>query len=109
MTAPLEICIQQSYETVAPGGTILFFTSTKPDINTKINFWDLWTNEITIRFSYGADYRDLNIALQWIEHNRIDVKPFITNVFPLSETSKGFMLTTNPKEGSLKSIIHPQE
>ncbi len=109
MTAPLMICIKQSYEAVAPGGTILFFTSTKPDVNTKINFWDLWTQEITIRFSYGADYRDLNTALRWIQYNRIDVKPLITNTFPLSETSKGFMLTTQPQEGSLKSIIHPQE
>ncbi|TFF97548.1 MAG: alcohol dehydrogenase [Promethearchaeota archaeon] len=109
MTAPLEICIQQSYEAIAPGGTILFFTSTKPDVNTKINFWDLWTQEITIRFSYGADYRDLNTALRWIEYDRIDVKSLITHTFPLSETSKGFILTANPKEGSLKSIIHPQE
>ncbi|TXT65189.1 MAG: putative L-threonine 3-dehydrogenase [Promethearchaeota archaeon] len=109
MTAPLEICIEQSYEAIAPGGTILFFTSTKPDVSTNINFWDLWTQEITIRFSYGADYRDLNTALNWIEHGRIDVNPFITNVFPLSETSKGFMLTAHPQEGSLKSIIHPQE
>lgn len=109
MTVPSEVTIQQSYEAIAPGGTILFFTSTKPDVNTEINFWDLWTQEITIRFSYGADYRDLHTALKWIEHNRIDVKPLITHTFPLSETSKGFMLTANPKEGSLKSIIHPQE
>jgi L-iditol 2-dehydrogenase len=109
MTAPLEVCIQQSYEVVAPGGTILFFTSTKPDVDTQINFWNLWTQEITIRFSYGADYRDLNTALRWLEYNRIDVKPFITHTFPLSETSKGFTLTANPQEGSLKSIIHPNQ
>jgi len=109
MTAPLEICIQQSYEAVAPGGTILFFTSTKPEVNTQINFWDLWTQEITIRFSYGADYNDLNTALRWLEHNRIDVDSLITHTFPLSDTSQGFTLTANPKEGSLKSIIHPQE
>ena len=109
MTAPIPICIQQSYDSVAPGGTILFFTSTKPDVNTEINFWNLWTQEISIVFSYAADYKDLHTALKWIQHGRINIKDMITHVFPLKDTAQGFMLTADPKGGSLKSIIHPQK
>jgi L-iditol 2-dehydrogenase len=109
MTAPVPVCIQQSYDAVASGGTILFFTSTKPDVNTEINFWNLWTQEISIVFSYAADFRDLHTALKWIQFGKINVQDMISHVLPLDKTAEGFTLTANPKEKSLKAIIHPQE
>lgn len=109
MTAPLPICVKQSLAAVAPGGTILFFAPTNPDINSEINIWNLWQNEITITHSYAADYKDLANALRWIQYNRINVKDMITHVLPLEKTAEGFMLTASPKDGSLKVIIHPNE
>jgi len=106
MTVPLSICIQQSLESISPGGIILFFTSTRPGVKSEIDIWDLWQNEVTITHSYSADFRDLYCALKWIEYKRINVKDMITHHFPLEKTSEGFMLTANPKEGSLKVIIH---
>lgn len=109
MTVPLPICVQQSLNVVAPGGTILFFTSTKPGVKSEIDLWDLWQNEVTITHSYSADYRDLYTALKWIEYKKINVKDMITHHFPLSQTSDGFMLASNPAKGSLKIIIHPNQ
>ncbi|MHA1728490.1 MAG: alcohol dehydrogenase catalytic domain-containing protein [Promethearchaeota archaeon] len=109
MTAPSPICVQQSFQAVGSGGTILFFTSTKPDVKSEINLWNLWQNEITITHSYGADSRDLYKALRLIENGRVNTTDMITHRFPLEKTSEGFMLTANPKDGSLKVIIHPNE
>ena len=41
--------------------------------------------------------------------DRINVADMITHVLPLKETAEGFLLTAQPREGSLKVIVHPQE
>jgi L-iditol 2-dehydrogenase len=109
MTAPIPICVEQSLEAIGPGGTILFFAPTNPEIQSEISLWDLWQKEITITHSYGADFHNLSTALKWIQHKKINVADMITHVFPLKETVEGFLLTAQPREGSLKIIIYPQE
>jgi len=109
MTAPIPICVQQSLEAVGEGGTILFFAPTNPEIQSKINLWNLWQKEVTITHSYGADFHNLATALKWIRRNRVNVIDMITHVFPLKETVEGFLLTAQPRDDSLKVVIHPQE
>jgi len=109
MTAPVPVCVTQSLEAVGPGGTILFFAPTNPDIQSRITLWDLWQKEVTITHSYAADYHDLATALKWIQYNRINVDDMITHVFPLSKTVDGFQLTARHRDGSLKVVVHPQE
>ncbi|MBN2151669.1 MAG: alcohol dehydrogenase catalytic domain-containing protein [Candidatus Lokiarchaeota archaeon] len=109
MTAPVPACVKQSLEAVGAGGTILFFAPTNPEVNSEINIWNLWQKEVTITHSYAADFRNLQTALRWIQHGRINVKDMVTQVFPLVRTQEGFVLTAQPKGGSLKVIIHPQD
>jgi L-iditol 2-dehydrogenase len=109
MTAPVPVCVQQSLDAVGPGGTILFFAPTNPEVQSEINLWKLWQKEVTITHSYAADLHNLTTALKWIQYNRINVTDMITHVFPLRETVEGFKLTARHREGSLKAIIHPQE
>lgn len=109
MTAPVPACVDQSLEAVGPGGTILFFAPTSPDVRPAINLWNLWQKEATLTHTYAADLHNLSTALKWIQHNRINVEEMITHVLPLRETANGFQLTAKPRDGSLKVIIHPQE
>lgn len=109
MTAPVPVCVKQALEAVGPGGTILFFAPTNPEIQSELNLWNLWQKEITITHSYAADYHNLTTALKLIANNRVDVTGMITHVFPLQETVEGFLLTAKHRDGSLKVIIHPQE
>ncbi|MBN1165902.1 MAG: alcohol dehydrogenase catalytic domain-containing protein [Methanospirillaceae archaeon] len=109
MTAPVPVCVKQSLEAVGPGGTILFFAPTNPEIQSELNLWNLWQKEITITHSYAADFHNLTTALKLIAYKRVDVTGIITHVFPLQETAQGFLLTARHREGSLKVIIHPQE
>lgn len=109
MTAPVPICVKQSLKAVGAGGTILFFAPTNPDIQSEINLWNLWQKEVTITHTYAADFHNLATALKWIQYNRINVEDMITHVLPLQETVRGFLLTAQPQDGSLKAIIHPQE
>ncbi|KQC04785.1 MAG: hypothetical protein APR53_09645 [Methanoculleus sp. SDB] len=109
MTAPVPVCVKQSLEAVGPGGTVLFFAPTNPDIQSEINLWNLWQKEVTITHSYAADFHNLTTALTWIQHDRINVNDMITHVFPLRETVEGFQLTARHRDGSLKVVIRPQE
>ncbi|MGA2121623.1 MAG: alcohol dehydrogenase catalytic domain-containing protein [Methanoregula sp.] len=109
MTAPVPVCVKQSLDAVGPGGTILFFAPTNPEIQSEINLWSLWQKEVTITHSYAADLHNLTTALKWIQYDRINVADMITHVFPLKETAEGFLLTARHQDGSLKVIIHPQE
>ncbi len=109
MTAPVPVCVKQALEAVGPGGTILFFAPTNPEIQSELNLWNLWQKEITITHSYAADYHNLTTALKLIANNRVDVTGMITHVFPLQETVEGFILTAKHRDGSLKVIIHPQD
>jgi L-iditol 2-dehydrogenase len=101
--------VQQSLEAVGPGGTVLFFAPTKPEIQSEINLWKLWQKEVTITHSYAADFPNLQTALTWIRHDRVNVADMITHVFPLNKTVEGFQLTARHRDGSLKAIVHPQE
>ena len=109
MTAPVPAAVKQSLEAVGPGGTILFFAPTPPEIQSEVNLWNLWQKEVTITHSYGADLHDLSTALKWIQYGRINVADMITHVFPLQKTADGFLLTARHRGGSLKVVIHPQE
>jgi L-iditol 2-dehydrogenase len=109
MTAPVPVCVQQSLEAVGPGGTVLFFAPTNPEIQSEINLWKLWQKEVTITHSYAADFPNLQTALTWIRHDRVNVADMITHVFPLNKTVEGFQLTARHRDGSLKAIVHPQE
>lgn len=109
MTAPVPVCVKQSLEAVGPGGTILFFAPTNPEIQSEINLWTLWQKEVTITHSYAADLHNLATALTWIQRGRINVTDMITHVLPLKDTAEGFLLTSRPRDGSLKVVIHPQE
>ncbi|NYT20876.1 MAG: alcohol dehydrogenase catalytic domain-containing protein [Methanomicrobiales archaeon] len=109
MAAPVPICVKQSLDAVGPGGTILFFAPTNPEIQSEINLWNLWQNEITITHSYAADFHNLSTALKLIQYKRVNVTDMITHVFPLQKTAEGFLLTERHRDGSLKVIIHPQE
>ena len=109
MTAPAPVCVKQSLEAVGPGGTILFFAPTNPEIQSEMNLWNLWQKEVTITHSYAADFHNLSTALKWIHYNRINVTDMVTHVLPLKDTVEGFLLTAHPRNGSLKVIIHPQE
>ena len=109
MTAPVPVCVQQSLEAVGPGGTVLFFAPTNPEIQSEINLWKLWQKEVTITHSYAADFPNLQTALKWIQYGRVNVADMITHVLPLRDTVEAFQLTARHRDGSLKAIVHPQE
>jgi len=100
--------IEQSYNLVERGGSILFFAPTDPGTKISMPFNEIWWAGITMTSSYAASPSDLAIAIELIRSRRVNVKDMITHRLPLAETGRGFQLVAEAKD-SIKVIIEPQK
>ena len=99
--------VQQAFNTVDRGGTILFFAPTEPNIATPMNLWDLWRNCNSVIMSYAGPPDDTARAIELIRAGRVKVKELITHRLNLAETAFGFKMVAGAGE-SVKIIIEPQ-
>ncbi|HJZ04317.1 MAG TPA: zinc-binding dehydrogenase, partial [Patescibacteria group bacterium] len=100
--------IEQSFNLVERGGSILFFAPTDPGTKIPMPFNEIWWAGITMTSSYAASPSDLAIAIELIRSRRVNVKDMITHRLPLAETGRGFQLVAEAKD-SIKVIIEPQK
>lgn len=100
--------IQQAFNSVDRGGTILFFAPTEPNVSTPMNLWDLWRNCNSIIMSYAGPPDDTATAIELIRAGRVKVGELITHRLPLAETALGFKMVAEAKE-SIKVIIEPHK
>jgi L-iditol 2-dehydrogenase len=99
--------IQQAFNTVDRGGTILFFAPAEPNISTSMNLWDLWRNCNSVIMSYAGPPDDTARAIELIRAGRVKVKELITHRLSLAEIPLGFKMVAGAGE-SVKVIIEPQ-
>ena len=106
--AGAEAAVQQAFQSVDRGGTILIFAPTTPDVKPPLPIWDFWRDCVTITNSYAAGSEDIKNAINYLQSGSVTVEDMITHRLSLAETQKGFELTANAGE-SLKVIIEPQK
>jgi L-iditol 2-dehydrogenase len=91
--------------TVAPGGTLLFFAPSAPDVRLMIPFNNLfWRTDLTITTSYGASPGDYASALDLIQSGRVVVGDMVTHRLGLSEAARGFRIVAEAAE-SIKVLL----
>ena len=100
--------IQQAFNTVDRGGTILFFAPAEPNVSTSINLWDLWRNCNSVIMSYAGPPDDTAKAIELIRTGRVKVKELITHRLSLAETAMGFKTVAGAGE-SVKVIVEPHK
>ncbi|MHB9052390.1 MAG: zinc-dependent dehydrogenase [Thermoleophilia bacterium] len=100
--------IGQALRSVARSGTVLFFATTKPEVEIPLPVNEFfWRKEVTLTSSYAGSPADCATALELIRAGRLPVAGTITHCLPLAETGRGFDLVVNPQD-SIKVIIQPQ-
>jgi L-iditol 2-dehydrogenase len=100
--------ITQALQSVARGGTVLFFAPTAPGVTVPLSINDLfWRNEITLTTSYAGSPADYAAALELLRARRIHVDDMITHQLSLQEVGIGFQLVADA-QNSIKVIIEPQ-
>ncbi|KYK31835.1 MAG: alcohol dehydrogenase [Thermoplasmatales archaeon SG8-52-3] len=108
LCAGVPSAARQSLETVAAGGTILFFAPTEPGVEIPFPLFDLWNKQIKMVSTYAGAPRDIKEAIELIKTKKVTVNDLITHRFSLKEAEKGFKLTAQASN-SIKIIIEPQK
>jgi L-iditol 2-dehydrogenase len=100
--------VKQALQSVEPGGTLLFFAPTKPEIEIPINLFDVWNKQIKIYSTYAGAGKDIIDSIELIKSKKLSVSDMITHRLPLDEAQEGFSLVANANK-SIKVILENKE
>ena len=100
--------MEQAFECVDRGGSILVFAPPKPGTQVSVPIGDLWKDEVTVTSTYAASPEDITDTIEFLRAGRVEVKDMITHRFGLADTGKGFELVAKA-EDSIKVVIEPQK
>ena len=98
--------VEQAWQCVEKGGTVVFFAVPGPDKKVTVPINEFWTRETRILTSYYCGPPDIVESINLIETKTIAVDDLITHHLPLKDIAKGFQLVLDGRE-SIKVIIKP--
>ena len=98
--------VSDTFKYVDKKGKILFFAV--PPTSISLPSTDLWRNEISLFFSYGAAPDDIKKTIDLYKRKKINFKDMITHRFPLSRIMEGFLLVEEANE-SIKIVVTPDQ
>jgi L-iditol 2-dehydrogenase len=96
--------VKQAIQSVEPGGTILFFAPTMPDIEIPFPLFNVWNKQIKIFSTYAGAGKDIIDAMELIKSKKLIVTDMITHKLPLEKAQEGFTLVYNADK-SIKVIL----
>lgn len=99
---------KQALQSVAPGGTILFFAPTQPKVDIPVHLFDLWNKQVKMTSTYAGAPKDIETAINYLSSGIITVEDMITHRLPLTKASKGFQLMANDPQ-AIKVILKPHQ
>jgi L-iditol 2-dehydrogenase len=94
----------QGLSTVGAGGSVLFFTPSRPGELLTFNPNDLYFRDINIITSYSCGPADTADALEIVEEGIVRAGKLVTHRFPIEKTAEAFRITAEAKD-SLKSVV----
>jgi L-iditol 2-dehydrogenase len=102
---PKPEAIESAADTVAPGGTLCFYSPPDPHAPPNLDATALYLREISVVASYSAGPGDMRAALELIATKRIDPGPLVSHRLPLAETGRA--LDLQRAAGGLKIVVEP--
>jgi L-iditol 2-dehydrogenase len=97
--------IDAGFASAAPGGTVVLFTPTPPEIRWPAPLHDAYFREISIIPSYSAGPDDTAEALGYLADG-LPVEQLVTHHLPLESAADGYRLVGEAR-GALKVIVRP--
>ena len=105
LVTPSKIsAMQQGFELVGPGGTVLLYAPPPPAEVLPVTPNALFFQEISLRTSYSAGPHETRLALELLHSGRMQAETVITHRFPLRDAAQAFRLVAQPGD-ALKVII----
>jgi L-iditol 2-dehydrogenase len=90
---------------VAPGGTLVVFTPTPPDVVWSLRVHEVFFKETTIVPTYSAGPNDTREAMRLLAGG-LPVEPLITHRLPLEDAGQGYALI-RAAGPALKVVVRP--
>lgn len=106
LCASAPSAVEQAWNSVDKGGTVVFFTVPGPDNKVEIPLNYYWTREVKILTSYYCGPSDILEAIYLMETGSVKVDDLITHTLPLTDIAEGYRLVLEGRE-SVKIIIRP--
>jgi L-iditol 2-dehydrogenase len=97
--------LEAGRQATAPGGTLVVFTPTPPDVVWPLRMHDVFFNETTIVPSYSAGPTDTREAVRLLSGG-LAVEPLITHRLPLRDAGAGYALV-RAAGPALKVVVRP--
>lgn len=99
--------IEQAYELVAPGGTLVLFSPLSPEVRWNFAPSRLYFQEITIVSSYSCGPGETREALELIASGELVVDDLVSHRIGLEDLDDGMARTAAAKGDWLKAIVYP--
>ncbi|MCK5291504.1 MAG: zinc-binding dehydrogenase [Thermoplasmata archaeon] len=97
--------IQQAYEAVKWGGTVVVVGYTHKDIT--INAGRMMFREIEMKGSLGCGLQDFPKIIELVSSGKLKVEPLVTHQYPLDQINEGFELLERGDASLIRSIAIP--
>ncbi len=99
--------IEQAFDSVDLGGTIMLFAPADPAVTYPLKLQDLWSRGVNLMHSYAGPPHDMHVALHLLADHKIDVASMVTHRLPLEQTGEGFRMMAEGGDW-LKLMVEPQ-
>ena len=86
------------------GGRIILF-GIYSELKGELPFYEFYFKELSIINARAALPEDFPRSIKLVETGMVDLKPFITHTFPLSEFADALEMLMNPNDKRLKVIL----
>jgi len=97
--------IQQAYNSVRWGGTVVVVGYTHKDVT--LNAGRMMFREIEIKGSLGCGLQDFPKIIELVSTGKLKVEPLVTHQYPLDEINKGFEVLEKGEATLIRSIAIP--
>ncbi len=96
--------VAESFEAVAPGGTLLLFTMAPPGELWPADLFELYFREVTVLPSYSCGPDDTRDALERISRRAVRVSDLVSHRYPIARAGEAFA-QARALEGVMKVAI----
>jgi len=105
IAVPSDDAVKQALQLVRGAGQVLLFAHTRRGARLDIDPAAICVDEKDLLGSYSSDFTLQAEVARLVFSRRLDVRPLISQCFPLAETPAAVRLASKPAENSLKIIV----
>ena len=106
---PVDDVVTQAQASIRGGGTVLLFAHTVRGKTAPIDLGVVCVEEKNLIGSYSSDATLQRRVARLVFSRKLDVRPLVTNTFPLEQTAAAVALAAKPMPESLKVVVRVSE